>query len=50
MGIKPTALHRYNIRNEGYIHWNIGATPTALCIRIFVTANRLIRAIDVVEN
>ena len=46
----PTALHRYNIRNEGYIHWNIGATPTALYIRIFVTANRLIRAIDVVEN
>ena len=46
----PTALHRYNIRNEGYIHWNIGATPTALCIRIFVTAYRLIRAIDVVEN
>ena len=44
------ALHRYNIRNEGYIHWNIGATPTALYIRIFVTANRLIRAIDVVEN
>ena len=25
-------------------------TPTALYIRIFVTANRLIRAIDVVEN
>ena len=45
-----TALHRYNIRNEGYIHWNTGATPTALCIRIFVTANRLIRAIDVVED
>ena len=46
----PTALHRYNIRNEGCIHWNIGAIPTALCIRIFVTAYRLIRAIDVVEN
>ena len=45
-----TALHRYNIRNEGYIHWNTGATPTALCIRVFVTANRLIRAIDVVED
>ena len=45
-----TALRRYNIRNEGYIHWNTGATPTALCIRIFVTANRLIRAIDVVED
>ena len=50
MGIKPTALHRYNIHNEGYIYWNTGATPTALCIRIFVTANRLIRAIDVVED
>ena len=50
IGMTPTALHRYNIRNEGYIHWNTGATPTALCIRIFVTANRLIRAIDVVEN
>ncbi len=49
-GTTPTALHRYNIRNEGYIHWNIGATPTALYIRIFVTAYRLIRAIDVVEN
>ena len=45
-----TALRRYNIRNEGYIHWNTGTTPTALYIRIFVTANRLIRAIDVVEN
>ena len=50
MGIKPTALRGENIHNGGYIHWNIGTTPTALCIRIFVTANRLIRAIDVVEN
>ena len=49
-GTTPTALRRYNIRNEGYIHWNIGAIPTALCIRIFVTAYRLTRAIDVVEN
>ena len=49
-GTTLTALHRYNIRNEGYIHWNIGTTPTALCIRMFVTANRLIRAIDVVED
>lgn len=23
-------LHRYNIRNGEYIHWNIGITPTAL--------------------
>ena len=46
----PTALHRYNIRNEEYIHWNIGATPTALRIRIFVIANRLIRVIGVIEN
>lgn len=44
------ALRGENIHNGGYIHWNIGATPTALCIRTFVTANRLIRAIDVVEN
>ena len=50
IGMTLTALHRYNIRNEGYIHWNIGTTPTALCIRIFVTANRFIRAIDVVED
>ena len=44
------ALRGENIHNGGYIHWNIGAIPTALCIRIFVTAYRLIRAIDVVEN
>ena len=44
------ALRGENIHNGGCIHWNTGATPTALCIRIFVTANRLIRAIDVVEN
>ena len=49
-GTTLTALHRYNIHNEGYIHWNISTTPTALCIRIFVTANRLIRAIDEVDN
>ena len=46
----PTALHHEGIYIAKYIHWNIGATPTALCIRIFVTAYRLIRAIDVVEN
>ena len=39
-----------NIHDGRCIHWNIGAIPTALCIWIFVTANRLIRAIDVVEN
>ena len=50
IGIKPTALRGENIHHGGCIHWNIGTTPTALCIRIFVTANRLIRAIDVVEN
>ena len=50
MGIKPTALRGENIHNGGYIHWNIGTTPMTLCIRIFVTANRLIRAIDVVED
>ena len=50
MGIKPTALRGENIHNGRYIHWNIGTTPTALCVRIFVTAYRLIRAIDVIEN
>ena len=25
-----TALHRYNIDNGGYVHWDIGITPTAL--------------------
>ena len=50
MGIKHIALRGENIHNGGCIHWNIGAIPTALCIRIFVTAYRLIRAIDVVEN
>ena len=50
MGIKPTASRGESIHNGRYIHWNTGATPTALCIRIFVTANRLIRAIDVVED
>ena len=44
------ALRNENIHNGRYIHWNTGAIPMALCIRIFVTANRLIRAIDVVEN
>ena len=39
-----------NIHNGRYIHWNIGTTPTALCIRIFVIANRLIRVIGVIEN
>ena len=46
----PTASHHEGIFIAKYIHWDTGATPTALCIRIFVTAYRLIRAIDVVEN
>ena len=50
MGIKPAALRHEGIFIAKCIHWNTGATPTALCIRIFVTANRLIRAIDVVED
>lgn len=44
------ALRGENIHNGKYIHWNIGATPTALCIRIFVIANRLIRVIGIIEN
>lgn len=31
-----------NIHNSKYIHLNIGTTPTALRIRIFVMANELI--------
>ena len=50
IGATPTALHHEGIFIAKCIHWNIGTTPTALCIRTFVTANRLIRAIDVVEN
>ena len=49
-GTMPTASHHEGIFIAKYIHWDTGATPTALCIRIFVTAYRLIRAIDVVEN
>ena len=44
------ALCGENIHYGECIHWDISTTPTALCIRIFVTANRLIRAIDVVED
>lgn len=31
-----------NIHNSKYIHLNIGTTPSALHIRIFVMANELI--------
>ena len=31
-----------NIHNSKYIHLNIGTTPTALRIRIFIMANELI--------
>ena len=44
------ALRGENIHNGGCIHWNTGTTPTALRIRIFVIANRLIRVIGIIEN
>ena len=48
--ITPTALRRYNIRNGRYIHWNFATTLTALRITTFITANGLIRDIDMVDN
>ena len=39
-----------NIHNGKYIHLNIGTTPTALRIRIFVMANELIGSGDDVNN
>ena len=46
----PTALHHENICNGKYIHLNIGTTPTALHIRIFIMANELIGGGDDVDN
>ena len=37
-----TELHHEGFYIAKYIHWNIGVLPTALHIRIFVTANGLI--------
>ena len=38
----PTALHCCNIHHGWCVRWNFDTTPTALHIRIFVTANGLI--------
>ena len=40
--ITRTELHHEGIYIAKYIHWNISVLPTALHIRIFVTANGLI--------
>jgi|GEM_PF-1011230 len=45
-----TALYRCDIHNAKYIHWNIGTTPMALRITTIITANGLIRDIDLVDN
>ena len=50
IGITPTALRGYNIRNGGYIHWNIGTMALELRIITVITANGLIRDIDMVDN
>lgn len=44
------ALRSYNIRNGGYIHWSIGTMALALRITTVITANGLIRDIDMVDN
>ena len=44
------ALRNDSIHDDRCIRWNAGMISVALYIRIFVTANRFIRAFDVVEN
>ena len=39
-----------NIHNGKYIHLNIGTTPKALHVRIFIMANELIGGGDDVDN
>ena len=39
-----------NIHHGKYIHLNIGTTPTALCIRIYIMTNELIGGGDDVNN
>ncbi|ERJ99760.1 hypothetical protein [Segatella salivae] len=50
IGTKALALRSYNIRNGGYIHWSIGTMALALRITTVITANGLIRDIDMVDN
>ena len=44
------ALRYCNIHNGGYIHWSIGTMALALRITTVITANGLIRDIDMVDN
>ena len=44
------ALHYCHIRNGEYIHWSIGTMALALRITTVITANGLIRDIDMVDN
>ena len=46
----PTALRGENIHHGKYIYLNIGRTPKALHIRIFIMANELIGSGDDVDN
>ena len=49
-GTTLTALRDESIYIGKYIHLNIGRTPTALHIRIFIMANELIGGGDDVNN
>ena len=49
-GITLTASRCYNIHNTKYIHWSIGTMALALRITTIITANGLIRDIDMVDN
>ena len=50
IGITLIVLHRERIHHGVYIHWNIGTTPMALRITTIITANGLIRDIDMIDN
>ena len=50
IGTTLTALRSCNICNSGYIHLNIGTTPKALHVRIFIMANELIGGGDDVNT
>ena len=50
IGTTLTALRDESIYIGKYIHLNIGTTPTALCIRIFVMGNEFIGGGDDVDK
>ena len=50
IGIIPTTLHYCHIHNVKHIHWSIGTMALALRITTIITANGLIRDIDMVDN